>query len=110
MPSAEVKNNLLELLKAQNSFWSYDLSQISDVSDEVLIEKTLVYLDLPQIDQLISAYGKEKVKRVFRDRLIPQGEYLYTLNRFLAWYYFGVKRPDTYLHQLATRHMNKMFA
>ena len=110
MSRAEVKYQLLNSLKAQNCFWSYDASQIQDVPDDMLIEKALIHLDLPDINQLIALYGKNHVKRVFRERLIPQEEYLYTLNRFLAWYYFDVKKPDQYLHQQATRHFNKVIA
>lgn len=43
-----------------------------------------------------------------RDYLLPQGEYLYTLNRFLAWYYFRVKNPDTYMKTMETRYFNKL--
>lgn len=110
MSDIEVKYQLLNSLKAQNCFWSYDTSKIQDVPDDMLIEKVLIHLDLPDIDRLIALYGKNHVKRVFRERLIPQEDYLYTLNRFLAWYYFDIKRPDQYLHQQATRHFNKMIA
>lgn len=110
MSQAEVKYQLLDTLKAQNCLWSYDSSRLQDIADDILIEKALIYLDLPDIDRLIALYGKNRVKRVFRERLVPQEEYLHTLNRFLAWYYFNVKRPDTYLRQQATRHFNQMTA
>ena len=110
MSHAEIKNQLLEALKAHNCLWSYDPSNLQDMPDDMLIEKTLVYLDLPEIDQLIALYGKNHVKRVFREQLVPQADYLYTLNRFLAWYYFDIKRPDTYLRQQSTRHFNHLTA
>jgi len=47
---------------------------------------------------------------VWLDYLVPQAEYLYTLNRFFAWYYFKAKKPDAYIKSMATRHLNKMFA
>ena len=110
MSRSEVKYQLIDMLKAQNSFWSYAPSDWQNIPDNMLIEKALIYLDLPQIDQLITIYGKNRVKSVFRERLIPQDEYLYTLNRFLAWYYFDVKQPDRYLRQQATRQLNKLTA
>ncbi len=110
MSKNEVKYQLLAALKAQNCFWSYDVSALKDVPDDVLIEKVLVYLDLPEINNLMALYGRNRVKRVFRERLVPQEEYLYTLNRFLAWYYFGVKQPDRYLRQQTTRHLNRLMA
>lgn len=50
------------------------------------------------------------IKQVWLDYLVPQAEYLYTLNRFFAWYYFKAKKPDAYIKSMATRHLNKMFA
>lgn len=110
MSRSELKYQLFDKLKAQNCFWSYAPLSWQEIPDDILIEKTLIYLDLQEIDQLISAFGKNRVKRVFRERLIPQEEYLYTLNRFLAWYYFDVKKPDQYLRQQATRQLNKLIA
>ena len=71
MSHAKIKNQLLEALKAHNCLWSYDTSNLQDMPDDMLIEKTLVYLDLPEIDQLIALYGKNHVKRVFREQLVP---------------------------------------
>lgn len=105
----KVKNyEILEKLKAENCFWSYSEDSIKDVPDDILIEKTLVYLDLPEINSLFQLYPYKKIKKVWREQMIPQGDYLYTLNRFLAWYYFHIKRPDSYLKAMNTRHINKL--
>ena len=77
---------------------------------DMLIEKTLLHLDLEEINQLFLIYPFKKIKRVWLDYLVPQAEYLYTLNRFFAWYYFKAKKPDAYIKSMATRHLNKMFA
>lgn len=98
---------ILDQLKANNALWSYDCSS-DNVSDELLIEKTLIYLDLPYINQLIDIYGKNKVKKVWNERLVPQSDYLYSLNRFLAWYYFNIKKPDAYLKRQETIHLKNL--
>ena len=99
---------LIEKLKEENRFWSYAPGfKDSDVPDEILIEKTLVYLDLDEIKVLFELYGKQKVKRVWLERLVPQGEYLHTLNRFFAWFYFRVKKPDMYIKSMETRILNR---
>ena len=77
---------------------------------DMLIEKTLLHLDLEEINQLFLIYPFKKIKQVWLDYLVPQAEYLYTLNRFFAWYYFKAKKPDAYIKSMATRHLNKMFA
>ena len=104
----QTSEDILHKLKAENCFWSYDKDSIKDVPDDILIEKTLVYLDLPEIDALFSIFPFQKVKKVWLKHLVPQGEYLYTLNRFLAWYYFHIKRPDAYLKSMETRYLNRM--
>lgn len=110
MNKAEIRYAILEKLKAENCFWSYDSMSWDCATDEQLIEKTLVYLDLPEIEQLFSLYGYKKVKQVWLHSMVPQGEYLYTLNRFFAWYYFHVKNPDRYLKTQETRYWNKLAA
>jgi len=108
--TSAIKSVLLERLKQENAFWSYARDSVStqSISDEQLIALTLKYLDLPEIDMLFSIYSKTGIKDAWRNQLIPEGEYLYTLNRFLAWYYFDIKRPDTYLKAMQTRRLNKL--
>lgn len=67
-----------------------------------------MYLDLPEIDAHFRLFSFRKVKKVWLEHMVPQGDYLYTLNRFLAWYYFHIKRPDTYLKSMETRHLNRL--
>lgn len=108
MIPVSIKSDLLNKLKQEHCFWSFNEDSISDISDDILIEKTLQYLDLEDIDQLFKVYSYRKVKQVWLEHLIPQEEYLYTLNRFLAWYYFKAKSPDTYIKSMATRYHNRL--
>ena len=103
-----IKTNLLSKLKEENVFWSYDQDSISvsNVPDEELIAQTLRYLDLPEIKQLFRIFPYTKIKKTWIKRLIPEGDYLATLNRFFAWYYFKAKNPDSYLKSLYTRYLN----
>ncbi len=108
MLQSPIKNNLLAKLKQEHCLWSYAEDTVSNISDDILIEKTLLHLDLEDIDQLFKIYSFHKVKRVWLDHLIPQEEYLYTLNRFFAWYYFKVKKPDRYIKSMITRYYNNI--
>lgn len=107
-----VKLFLFERLKKENALWSYDVSslQADDIADDQLIAMTLRHLDLPEIDKLFEVYSFKKIKCAWKELLIPQGDFLYTLNRFFAWYYFKAKNPDTYLKSLKTRRLNHMFS
>lgn len=106
----EIKSGLISSLKKEKAFWSYDCESIDfgSISDELLIAYTLRFLDLDEINLLFKIFPYTKIKMAWKNQLIPEGEYLYTLNRFFAWYYFKAKNPDTYVRNLQTRHLNKI--
>lgn len=105
-----IKIMLLESLRQEKVFWSYTPESISvdSIDDDQLIALTLRYLDLPEIKHLFSIFSMRKIKSAWIRLLVPEGEYLYTLNRFLSWYYFKVKNPDIYLKSLETRYLNRL--
>jgi hypothetical protein len=105
-----VKSRLLDRLKAEHAFWSYSPESVNagSISDDQLIAMTMRHLDLPEIKELFNIFPFRKIKDAWRRILVPEGDYLYTLNRFFAWYYFKVKNPDAYLKSMETRHMNKL--
>lgn len=107
-----VKEQLIELLKKECAFWSYDASSFTamSISDNELIALTMRYLDLDEIKLLFTIFPTSKIKAAWKNVLVPEGDYLYTLNRFIAWYYFDAKRPDAYLKSLQTRHLNRMYS
>lgn len=108
--SGNIRARLVDCLIADNVFWSYDGVIADMIDDETLISKTLQYLDLDEINDLFQLFTKAQIKKVWLDMLIPQGEYLYTLNKFLAWYYFDAKCPGKYVKEMETKFMNKVSA
>lgn len=106
----KIKEYLFKKLEEENAFWSYDRNtfSISDLSDDQLISLTMRHLDLEEIKLLFSLFSRARIQKAWREILVPEGDYLYTLNRFFAWYYFKSKRPDQYLKSLQTRHFNKL--
>ncbi len=103
---SNIKLELFKKLKEENAFWSYNIGGTDPVNDRTLIVKTLVHLDLPEIDMLFQIFPFSKIKKVWREELAISGEYYHTLNRFLAWWYFDIKNPDSYLKSVITRHIN----
>ena len=101
---------MLRKLKDENCFWSYDVSKMDAISDDSLIEYVMLYLDIDDINQLFLLFGYRKVKRVWMDRVAPQGEMFRQYNILYAWYYFGAKRPEAYVKSLETRHLNRLLA
>ena len=106
----DVRSYLFRKLKEENCFWSYDVSKMDEISDEALIEHVLLYLDIEDIDKLFLLFGYKKVKRVWLDRVAPQGEMFRQYNILYAWYYFSAKRPEAYVKSIETRHINRLFA
>ncbi len=104
----EEKQVLFNKLKEENAFWSYDMKGVNSVPDDVLIAETLIHLDIPDINKLFKLYGKQKVKQVWLEQLVPQGDYYKELNRLYSWLYFDIKNPDRYLKSMLTRHYNKL--
>ena len=97
----------LKLLEA-NAFWSYDDVSEEEVSDEDIIEKTLMLLDMDDISRLFELYPRKFVREVWEKRLACQGEYLYTLNMMIAQYYFNIKSPEQYLRRKEISHIHKI--
>lgn len=105
----DIKRILLEKLKEEHAFWSYDVSKINvdNITDELLIVKTLRHLDIYDIDLLFHYYKFDFIKKVWREHMVIQGDYLWSLNKFLAWYYFRIKNPNKYLKTVETKHFNR---
>ncbi len=107
----EIKSELLRQLKEENAFWSYDPESVTleSIRDDQLIALTMRYLDLDEIKQLFSIYSFKKIKDSWKKLLVLDGDYIYSLNRFFAWYYFKAKNPDAYLKSIQTRHLDDLF-
>ncbi len=100
-----LEEGLLLKLRKHNSFWSFDMENQTSVPAEILIEKTLVYLDIEDINLLFKIYPYNKIKQVWRDRLAIQGPYYARLNKLLAWMYFDIKNPERYLKTIERNHL-----
>ena len=101
------KDILSKKLIERNSFWSHQMLHDDLVPDEILIEKTLIYLDIDDINKLFDLFPYRKIKEVWRNRLVIQGDYYRSLNKLLAWMYFDIKNPDLYIKTCMSQHMNK---
>jgi hypothetical protein len=102
-----IKSYLMRQLWKERAFWSFDKASCRDLSDRNLIKYVLIHLDLKDTDRLFDLYPKRLIKRVWRDELVPQGDYLLSMNLCYALLYFDAKRPAQYLKSLTTRHINQ---
>ena len=107
----DVRNQIIDKLIKAGGFWSYDERSVRRaVSDDQLIEATLIKLDLDDIDRLFEIFSVRKIKSVWLKSKVVQGDYCYSLNRFFAWYYFDIRCPDRYLKSMVTRHLSRLNA
>lgn len=101
------KEILSKKLIERNSFWSYKVCQDTPIPDDILIEKTLIYLDIDDINKLFTLFPYKRIKQVWRNRMVIQGDYYRRLNKLLAWMYFDIKNPDKYIKNNVRQHINK---
>jgi hypothetical protein len=66
-----LKNAILNSLKKLNAFWSYNNSDISEktISDEMLIEKSLIHLDIDDLKKLFLLFPHKRIKEVWKKYL-----------------------------------------
>ena len=102
------KGELISKLTENKAFWSYSHVDENIMPDEMLIEKTFVHLDIDDINLMFSIYPYSKIKQVWLERLVPQGDHYRKLNRLLAWMYFDIKKPDRYLNRMINQHNKKL--
>jgi hypothetical protein len=109
MNKVEVKRELIKHLKKANAFWSYQADAIKDVPDDILVELVILHLDMDDIDKLFEIYPYKFIKKAWIENVVVLGDRHYVLNKFLAWYYFGMKKPGAYVKSMETRELNKRF-
>jgi len=103
----KVRQSLFRKLKRENAFWSYDPKSVTlrNCNDDTLIYKTLVHLDIEEINQLFKIYDKAIIQTVWERELCIQGDYYRRLNKFLAFYYFNIDDPKRYIRKIERRHL-----
>ena len=104
---ADIKQYLEERLIEENSFWSFEKLSCQNLSDWNLIKYVLLRLDLDDIKYLFQLYTKKKVKQVWLQELIPQGDFLLAMNICFALLYFNARKPRQYVKNMETRMLKK---
>ncbi len=106
----ELKSYLEQRLHQVHAFWSFEKSSCHHLSDRDLIRYVLIHLDLDDINYLFQIYPKKEIKKVWLEDLVPQGNYLISMNLCFAAIYFDIKKPARYLKSMETRHFNKILS
>lgn len=104
----QLKKDLADQLIKANAFWSYSNVQVENIPDEELIEKTFIHLDMKDIALLFELYSWEFIRKVWREKMAIQGDYLFNLNVMIALYYFDIKQPESYLKRVEREHIKQL--
>ena len=99
----EKRHIILEKIKANGGFWSYQGIPES-LDDDAVIEAALVHLDLEDLPLLFGIWSKAHIKRVWKERLVSQGKRMNVLNYILAVKFFEIQNPEEYLKRNAKFH------
>lgn len=94
-----LRHSICDKLMKVNAFWSFADVTEESISDEDLIEKTFIHLDMAEISQLFEMFPQNYIRKVWTERMACQGEYLHSLNMMIAQYYFNIKNPRRFLHK-----------
>lgn len=99
----KVRHMLVQKLKKENAFWSYDAAAFEEISDEDLIGKVLIHLDIEDIISLFSMFPKKMIQKVWREQMLSQEPVYHGLNRLYAFLLFDIKNPDKYIRDFKSK-------
>lgn len=97
MKAQKLKQYLTDKLIEGKFFWSY--AGVTDIPDEVLIEKVLIHLDINDIDILFVIFPWRKIKAVWLKEIIIQDNLYHSMNILFAYLYFHIKKPEEYIER-----------
>ena len=104
----KIKEELYKRLIIAHAFWSYDMKGATSISDEILIEKTIICLGHEELQILFEIFPKKFIKKVWRERLAIAGDYYKNINYMMAHIYFEIKDPDKYMKTVSTIYVKKV--
>ena len=99
----EKRHLILEKIKANGGFWSYQ-GIPENLDDDAVIEAALVHLDLEDLPLLFGIWSKAHIKRVWKERLVSQGKRMNIRNYTLGEKFFEIQNPEEYLKRNAKFH------
>ena len=99
----EKRHIILEKIKANGGFWSYQ-GIPDNLDDDAVIEAALVHLDLEDLPLLFGIWSKAHIKRVWKERLVSQGKRMNIRNYTLAVKFLEIRNPEEYLKRNAKFH------
>lgn len=99
MNKEESKRTIFKNLINTNAFWSYNKQKLAlnDVSDDMLIENTLIHGDVKDIVLLFDLFTKDVIVAVWKSKLCMENKYE-KLNYYLAKIFFDIDDVKSFMN------------
>jgi len=107
--SSGIRKQLFEELRDKRYLWSYDYMTVNEhsLTDEQLVEKVLMHLDMQSINKLFLVFPKHYIKEVWKQHLCPLEPRYHSTNVLFATIFFKIKNPHRYIKTQANRMIRK---
>ncbi|MCU0461576.1 MAG: hypothetical protein MUF36_06130 [Bacteroidales bacterium] len=105
--SEKIKMDLFRKLRREKAFW-YINNSSREISDKVLIEKALMYLDIGDIDTLFTIFPKKMIKDIWKELIVPQGPAYHKVNVLYAFLYFDIAHPERYIRDSLRKRLTSL--
>jgi len=99
----KLRSYLTDKLKKESSFWSFDPASLYEISDEILIEKVLLHLDIDDVNLILKKKKKREIMKIWQEKILSQEPMNHQLNRLYLLLYFDIKDPDRYINNYLNR-------
>ena len=100
----DIRDQLIRELVMSKVFWSYKKPEPNSIPDDILIEKTLINLDIDDINKLFLIFPKPKIKNIWNKKIVINDSRFHSMNILFASLYFNIKYPESYLEKCLYRH------
>lgn len=90
------KSEFLQSLVNRNLFWSYSIIDISNLTDDLVIEQVLGYGEPEDIINLKKYFKFTQIKHIWQTRLLPDSR-LKNSNVWLAKVFFNILQVNKYI-------------
>ena len=100
----DIRRQLIRELETKRIFWSYKNPEPNLIPDDFLVEKTLINLDIEDINKLFLIFPKRKIMIIWNERVVINDAQFHSMNLLIALLYFNIKDPEAYLERYLNKH------
>lgn len=91
------KLEFIDHIFQQNWLWSYNPQAKDQLSDTIIIEHSLLFGDVEDLQLLFVLYDDSDIRATWLERLVPQTRYR-KLNTYLAKFFFHIDNADEFIN------------